>query len=167
MFDVYRDVSIKNVERSKKECKVADGVKYKNILAGYVIKSWSKFLSVSSNKPELVKFLLGQWQSEEFRLKLSDCTMYVTCECECWKLDSVGSERVDELQCNHEEADTRMVLHARHAGDTCVVHSDNTDVLVLLLSHVRSLATASLRRAKVRRAGLFSFLMLWTIFQRI
>ena len=133
--DAYRDVSIKNVKRSKKECKAADGVKYKNILAGYVIKSWSKFLSVSSNKTELVKFLLGQWQSEEFRLKLSDSTMYVTCECECWKLDSAGSERVDELQCNHKEADTCMVLHARHAEGTCVIHSDDMDVLVLLLSH--------------------------------
>ena len=83
VFDVYRDVSIKNVERFKKVCKAADGVKYKNILAVYVIKSWSKFLSVSSNKTELVKFLLEQWQSEELRLKLSDCTMYVTCEYEC------------------------------------------------------------------------------------
>ena len=61
--------------------------------------------------------------------------MYVTCECECWKLDSAGSERVDELQCNHKEADTCMVLHARHAESTCVIHSDDMDVLVLLLSH--------------------------------
>ena len=92
---MYRDVSIKNVERSKRECKAADGVKCKNILARYGIKSWSKFLSVFSNKAELVKFLLGQWQSEEIRLKLSDCTMYVTCEYECWKLNSADSERVD------------------------------------------------------------------------
>ena len=91
------------------------------------MRSGSKFLSVSSNKAELVKFLLGQWQSEEFKPKLSDRTMYVTCVCECLKLDSEGSERVDELQCNHEETDTRMVLHARHAGGTCVVHSDDTD----------------------------------------
>ena len=148
VFDVYRDVSINKVERSKRECKAADGVKYKNILAGYVIKSWSEFLSVSSNKTELVKFLLGQWQSEEFRLKLSDCTMYVTCECECWKLDSAGSERVDELQCNHEEADTRMALHARHAGGTCVVHSDDTDVLVLLLSHSEELVNCFIKKGK-------------------
>ena len=64
-FDMYRDV-----ERSKRECKAADGVKCKKIiLARYCIKSWSKFLSVSSNKAELVKLLLGQWQSVAFRLK--------------------------------------------------------------------------------------------------
>ena len=59
VLDVYRDVSIKNVERSKRECKAADRVKYKSILAGYGINSWSKFLSVSSNKAERVKFLLS------------------------------------------------------------------------------------------------------------
>ena len=53
VFDMYREVSIKNVERSKRECKAADGVKCKNILARYGIKSWSKFLSVSSNKARL------------------------------------------------------------------------------------------------------------------
>ena len=70
VFDMYRHVFIKNVERSKREYNAADGVKCKNIFARYGIKSWSKFLSVSSNKAELVKFLLEQWQSEEFRVRL-------------------------------------------------------------------------------------------------
>ena len=74
--------------------------------------------------------------------------MYVTCEYECWKLDSAGSEHVDELQCNHEEADTRMVLHTRHAGGTCVVHSDDTDVLVLLLSHSEELGNCFIKKGK-------------------
>ena len=108
---MYRDVSIKNVERSKRECKAADGVKCKNILARYGIKSWSKFLSVFSNKAELVKFLLGQWQSEEIRLKLSDCTMYVTCEYECWKLNSADSERVDELQIAKKQIPAWLCTH--------------------------------------------------------
>ena len=34
VFDVYRDVSINKVERSKRECKAADGVKYKKFLPG-------------------------------------------------------------------------------------------------------------------------------------
>ena len=32
-----------------------------------------------------------------------------------------------------------MVLHARHTGGTSVIHSDDTDVLVLLLAHSSSL----------------------------
>ena len=58
LFGVYRDVSIQKLERSRRECQSADGVKYKNILAGYSSKSWSKFLSAASNKAELVEFLL-------------------------------------------------------------------------------------------------------------
>ena len=49
VFDVYRDVSIKNAERSKRSSR-QEGVRYKNILPSYQVKSWNKFLSVSSNK---------------------------------------------------------------------------------------------------------------------
>ena len=79
VFDVYRDVSIKNVERSKR-VSVSDGIKYKNILPAYTVKSWSKLLSVTSNKTEIVRFLVSQWKTEAFRSKLGDRKMYVTTE---------------------------------------------------------------------------------------
>ena len=151
VFDVYRHVSIKNVERSKRECKAADGVKCKNILARYGIKSWSKFLSVFSNKAELVKFLLEQWQSEELRLrrlKLSDCTMYVTCEYECWKLNSADSERVDELQITKKQTPawlcTLVMLEVLVLPST---NSDNTNVSVLL-SHSEGLGNCFIKKGK-------------------
>ena len=55
VFDVYREVSINNVERLKR-VSTSDGVHYKNILPAYTVKSWSKLLSVTANKPEIVKF---------------------------------------------------------------------------------------------------------------
>ena len=64
----------------------------------------------------------------------------MTTEDQCWRLDTAICESVPELECNHEEADTCMVLHALHAGGTCVIHSDDTDVFVLLLAHSRNLA---------------------------
>ena len=43
---------------------------------------------------------------------------------------------LSQLKATHEEADTRMVLHAVHSQhNTVVVSSKDTDVLVLLLSH--------------------------------
>ena len=39
-----------------------------------------------------------------------------------------------ELKCSHEEADTRMILHAKHIQGPVLIHADDTDVLVLLLS---------------------------------
>ena len=57
VFNVYRRVSIKNVERSKR-VSTSDGVQHKNILPAYTAKSWNKLLSVTPNKPEIDKFLV-------------------------------------------------------------------------------------------------------------
>ena len=68
---------------------------------------------------------------------------------QCWRVDPATCEPVPELQCNHEGADTRMVFHALHAGGTCVIHSDNPDVLVLhvvLLAHSPSLTKCHMKK---------------------
>ena len=84
VFDVYLKVSTKNAERLK-IVNTSDGVQYKNILPAYTVKSWNKLLSVTSNKPEIVKFLVPQWKTEAFRGRLGNRTMYVTTENECWR----------------------------------------------------------------------------------
>ena len=61
--NVYRRVSIKNVERLKR-VSTSDGVRYKNILPAYTVKSWNKLLSVITNKPGIVKFLVRGTQRE-------------------------------------------------------------------------------------------------------
>ena len=102
---------------------------------GFPIKSWKNFLALSCNKTEVVKFLLSFWKRPECRVKLGQRALYVTQEEECWKLTSSSVEIVPELRCNHEEADTRIVLHAQHSQSPFIVHTDDTDVLVLLVSH--------------------------------
>ena len=57
VFDMYREVSIKNVERMKR-VSTSDSVQYKIILPAYTVNSWDKLLSVTANKPEIVKFLV-------------------------------------------------------------------------------------------------------------
>ena len=48
---------------------------------------------------------------------------------------------MEDLFCSHEEADTRLLLHAKHAADSgapsVVIHSPDTDVAVLCC-HVQS-----------------------------
>ena len=45
---------------------------------------------------------------------------------------------VDDLKCTHEEADTRMLLHALHCGTTgsraVVIVSEDTDIFILCIS---------------------------------
>ena len=147
VFNVYREVSINNVERSKR-VSTSDGVHYKNIFPAYTVKYWSKLLSVTTNKHEIVKFFVSQWSSETFRSKIGNQIMYVTAEDQCWRLDADTCQPVPELKCNHEEADTRIILHANHAGGTCVIHSDDTDVFVLLLAHTQSLGKCCMTKGR-------------------
>lgn len=47
-------------------------------------------------------------------------------------------DEISELQSDHEEADTRILLHAKHAShdyDHVVIRSPDTDVFVLLVGH--------------------------------
>ena len=114
VFDIYKDISIKNAERSERATG-PKGITYQNILPGYQVKNWSKILSVSSKKTELVRFLVGQWKQEQYREKLRNKTLYLTEEETRWKISSSEEVVEPELRSNQEEAYTRMVLPAKHA----------------------------------------------------
>ena len=123
--------------------------------------NWNKILSVAANKAEVVRFLVGQRKEKRFRDKVNDRILYVTeeeTEEKCWKISMMAVTLVPELRWNHEKADTRMLLHAQHAGGKCVLHADDTDVLVLLLGHPHNLGKCYLKKgkgAKSRVVGIF------------
>ena len=49
------------------------------------------------------------------------------------------------LEADHEEADTRLILHCIHAHmELMVVHVRDTDVLVLLLAHYDKMGCTNL-----------------------
>ena len=147
VFDINKDISIKNAERSKRATG-PKGITYQNIFPGFQVKNWSKILNVSSYKTELVRFLVDQWKQKQYREKLRNKTLYVTEEETCWKISSTEERVVTELRSNQEEADTRMVLHAKHAGGKCVIHSEDTDVMVLLLGHAHNLGKCYMQKGK-------------------
>ena len=64
------------------------------------------------------------------------------------------TEDIDALKSNHEEADTRMILHAAYAVrdspiPAIVIQSPDTDVLVLCVSHFTALDATSYGSAQV------------------
>ena len=65
-------------------------------------------------------------------------TLFVNCGEMCWKINRVTASLVEELQSSQVEADTRMILHAKHASDegyeTIIVVSEDTDLFVLCMS---------------------------------
>ena len=54
-------------------------------------------------------------------------------------------DEIPELHCDHEEADTRLLLHAKHATpnyDSIVIRSPDTDVFIILMGLKSSLDAA-------------------------
>ena len=124
VFDVYADVSIKNAERVN--CGSDNGLLFSNIVAGHKIKQWRRLLSSPKSKANLIKFLSRNWQTTK-----------------CFKLTSNATSEADSLFTTQEEADTRMLLHAKHAADessSLIIASEDTDVLIICLSLVQNFA---------------------------
>ena len=73
--------------------------------------------------------------------------MFMTSRESCWQIypenkDTMRSEDVPLLSFTHEEADTRMFLHAKHAShgyDVILIKSSDTDVEVVALHHCHNI----------------------------
>ena len=134
VFDRYRDETIKGTTRTRRS-KTARPIR--RLVEGRDVplpKNWSNFLSLADNKADLAHFVSEELCSQapvdkeivvaggfrdELQVKSSTCTI-----------------DLGPLKSTHEEADTRLVLHAVHSQfHTVVVSSRDTDVLLLLVSH--------------------------------
>ncbi len=102
------------------------------------MQQWIKFLSSSSNKTSLIRFLSEEWNLPKCRQKLSDKVLYVTCEEGYCKLTEDGWENVPELTSTQEEADTRLVLHTQHTSQdgykSAIICAEDTNVFIRSLA---------------------------------
>ena len=81
-------------------------------------------------KEELIKLIAQHMTSEEARGTIKQ-PFIVTEGDNTYRVERNGCELI--YRCNHEEADTRLVLHASmEAADVAIVSKD-TDVLILLI----------------------------------
>ena len=103
-----------------------------------------RFLSSGTNKTRLVKFMCDDWiklipskleSHQKVILGLQDGT--------CLEIGRRGVNEVSDLECDHEEADTRMLLHCKQSKvngcDRVVVCSPDTDVAVLCCHHFHNI----------------------------
>ena len=146
VFDRYdTEHSIKEMERQRRQNVSGYEVQiYSSSVP--VPKLWDKFMSSNTNKPELAKFLCEHWSSQ-----------YVACV-PSGKMFVLSGDFVDRekavimrdgscefcepLSCNHEEADTRLILHANDAkqiSERIVIWSPDTDVGVLGIQHYKNI----------------------------
>ena len=110
VLDIYFDVSIKNAERAKRSS-CPEGVKYKNSLSSQVMEE----IYVCPDKQDRSGTLSRATEEKsEYTLRLNNKVLYVTEGSKCWKLITGSTDNVLELESSHKEADTRMILHAKH-----------------------------------------------------
>ncbi|MES9881053.1 MAG: hypothetical protein ABW185_09250 [Sedimenticola sp.] len=136
VFDVYKESSIKQAERDHRGAN--DGLSFTTIIATHKIKNWRRLLASSTSKQKLVHFFADDWKEKKARL--GDKVVYVTDEETCYKISRETVEDVEDLKSTHEEADTRLLLHAKHAADagysSVTIVADDTDIMVLALAFV-------------------------------
>ena len=148
VFDRYdnEDNNPKNEEHQHRQGR---GFRQYQVAVARPIPDWNAFMSVSSNKAQLTDFL-STYIEENFQsraLLTAHNTLYLgggyqnreTARC----LTSTGIQDAKELPCSQVEGDTHMLLHAIKASkklrptttSRLIVHSPDTDVLVLLVHY--------------------------------
>ena len=127
MWDQYWDESIEGFTRPQRGTgvrRVAENVK--------IPSQWFLFLRDCRNKEEPFSFLTSQLSIQQF-----DQEIHMTLK----QSDKSSPESyVDFSECNHEEAETRMVVHVLNAAQKhhqkIAIRTIDTDVVVIMLSQL-------------------------------
>lgn len=164
VFDHYIENSIKSETRLKRGSRTSIKRVVENADA-QLPHQWSLFINSSFNKKQLTNFLSQQLIEQAMHMKdfqfatsggFTNGTDFKT---------NYGTNDEDLLTSDHEEADTRILLHilsAKRLGySTCIVDCNDTDVLVLI-THFREHLTPEiwLKAGKGDTLRLFQFINL-------
>ncbi len=125
VWDQYRSMSIKAATREKR----GKGTRQRVSDSAKVRGNWQNFLSNAENKKELFSFLSTSIVQTSFQ---EGKQIYVTSGDQVLNAGN-GSPMG---RCNHEEADTRVLVHLLHAlqySSLGMVYTGDTDVVVILL----------------------------------
>lgn len=124
IFDEYRQNSLKNATRLKRGRGVRGRVEETKVIP----RNWTEFLRDEGNKAELFQFIAHVMSSETFNAK-------VVVKNQENVFPSTLRNTHHLMPCSHEEADTRMLLHAADgAMEGCrrvVIRRVDTDVVVI------------------------------------
>ena len=133
VFDRYRVNSIKESTRIRRTQKQTP-IRKSNIDRSVKLPTnWSGYMASPENKSEYADFLSNEIKHRSYEKEIVTSGGFKD-EQEVWS--SRNNPGVSQLSSNHEEADTRLILHAIVSNyKYIVISSRDTDVLVLLLSH--------------------------------
>jgi len=137
VFDVYYPDSVKTLTREKRGI----GSRAKVTAGSKVPSNWHEFLRVDDNKRELFHFLA------DTDVDIAGKTVIMTRE-DGIKSSGLQVDLTSIEPCNHEEADTRIMLHCLHAArcgsQRFCIRTVDTDIVVLALSCFHRLCVSEL-----------------------
>ncbi|PIK35466.1 hypothetical protein BSL78_27714 [Apostichopus japonicus] len=136
IVQMLKPAALKTFEDTR--AKRGQGVRRRVVANAAIPGNWQNFLRVDSNKTELFRFLsaaLMEWfDQEDKQLVITDGEAVLS--------KPLLPDLTSLAPCNHEEADSRMLLHASHAAKhghhSIVIRTVDTDVVVLAVSVYRS-----------------------------
>ena len=131
-FDLVWDRYIPNSLKYSTRENRGQGVRRKVTADGVLPKNWNSFLRCNDNKKELFPFL-----SKAVIKQITTPQILATSRNEV--ISSQGNVNINNelAPCNHEEGDTRMLVHAKHAAKffpRILLKTVDTDVVVIALS---------------------------------
>ena len=131
IFDCYKSESIKKATRQRRSRDIRS---IRRIISGLDVKlptSWKSFIALEENKVNLIRFLAKVLLDKAATLP-SNMELVVAGGNANEDVFTSQNRSVENLISNHEEADTRIILHARdassHGYKRIVVRSSDTDV---------------------------------------
>ena len=152
VFDVYREGSIKDAERVNRGS--GSVVKFRSLATGHKVKQWRSFLSEAQAKTMLIEFTTEKCKSNESKSMIDQKTLFVTCGQKCWRIGQMGASLVNDLKSSQEEADTLILLHAKHASDqgytSLIVVSEDTDCLCSSLHSQKKYLLPFIRKGELQ-----------------
>jgi len=136
VWDTYIQNSIKASARERR----GQGVRQKVVGKNKMPTNWKGFLRDEKNKEELFKFLSIKTMAFKF---CDGKEVFVT----NGQFVLTNSATQPMSQCDHEEADTRIVIHLidalKKGLNTCLVRTVDTDVIVILIRQLSYLLTVN------------------------
>ena len=125
VFDIYLENSLKAATREKRGRGIKKKISAENRCPG----NWMQFLKEDTNKKELNEFLATTLTAKTYP---SDRQLVVT-----YQDRALSNFRMTMPECNHEEADTRILHHVKHALSQNMtfiqILSNDTDVVIIAL----------------------------------
>lgn len=147
VFDNYNNPnSTKSAERYRRgDCKETHTY---DVSGHRKVVKFRTFLQLSENKRSLLKFLCNYILENSIENMTQNETLIIAGGFEnpdlCYSINKEnGLNELQELKCNHDEADTRLILHMLyefqvHHCNNVLVKSVDTDVLILLIYYCSS-----------------------------